>query len=189
MYLTKVFFMKIANSSWVCKFLLVSNTKTKSVSADFGFLTISLLQKNQFFRIYTFFTNHVKTTRLKSGGHLGQLIERTILSLCILLLLPCSDYCEPHRDKTNKMACAPSKDSDQPGHPPSLIRVFAVCLKKTRILSYPLSAQQRHWSDGADAQADLSLQWVHMPFCWFCHDAAHCEKVKFCYIWAMLFLL
>ena len=29
-------------------------------------------------------------------------------------------------DKTNKMACAPSEDSDQPGHLPSLIRVFAV---------------------------------------------------------------
>ena len=24
----------------------------------------------------------------------------------------------PPRDKTNKMACAPSEDSDQPGHPP-----------------------------------------------------------------------
>ena len=33
---------------------------------------------------------------------------------------------EPPRDKTNKMVCAPSEDSDQPGHPPSLIRVFAV---------------------------------------------------------------
>ena len=50
---------------------------------------------------------------------------------------------EPHRDKTNKMACAPSKVSDQPGHPPTLIRVFDVRLKKARILSYPLSAQQR----------------------------------------------
>ena len=28
-------------------------------------------------------------------------------------------------------------------------------------------------SDLADAQADLSLRWVHMPFCWFCHAAAH----------------
>ena len=28
---------------------------------------------------------------------------------------------EPPHDKTNKMACAPSEDSDQPGHPPSLI--------------------------------------------------------------------
>ena len=31
---------------------------------------------------------------------------------------------EPPHDKTNKMAYAPSEDSDQPGHPPSLIRVF-----------------------------------------------------------------
>ena len=28
-------------------------------------------------------------------------------------------------------------------------------------------------SDDSDAQADLSLRWVHMPFCWFCHEAAH----------------
>ena len=33
---------------------------------------------------------------------------------------------EPSHDKTNKMACAPSEDSDKPGHLPSLIRVFAV---------------------------------------------------------------
>ena len=32
---------------------------------------------------------------------------------------------EPPHDKTNKVACAPSEDSDMPGHPPSLIRVFA----------------------------------------------------------------
>ena len=36
-----------------------------------------------------------------------------------------------------------------------------------------LNAQRRLWSDWADAQADLSLRWAHMPFCWFCHDAAH----------------
>ena len=32
---------------------------------------------------------------------------------------------EPPHDKPNKMNCAPSEDSDQPGPPPSLIRVFA----------------------------------------------------------------
>ena len=37
---------------------------------------------------------------------------------------PMSLY-EPSHDKTNKIACAPCEDSDQPGHPPSLIRVFA----------------------------------------------------------------
>ena len=33
------------------------------------------------------------------------------------------------------MACAPSEDSDQPGHSPSLIRVFAVRMKKAWVLS------------------------------------------------------
>ena len=47
---------------------------------------------------------------------------------------------EPPHDKSNKMACAPSEDSDQPGHPPSLIRVFAFCMKKALVHSYPLSA-------------------------------------------------
>ena len=33
---------------------------------------------------------------------------------------------KPAHDNTNTMACAPCEDSDQPGHPPSLIRAFAV---------------------------------------------------------------
>ena len=33
---------------------------------------------------------------------------------------------EPEHDNTNKMAYAPSKDSDQSAHPRSLIRIFAV---------------------------------------------------------------
>ena len=77
------------------------------------------------------------------------------------------------------MACAPSEDSDQPGHLPILIRVFVVRMKKAWVLSYPLSAQQRLSSDWADDQADLSLCWMHMPCCWFCHVAAHlyCSQI------------
>ena len=74
---------------------------------------------------------------------------------------------------------APIEDSDQPGHAPSLIRVFAVHVKKAWVLSYPLSPQRRLWSDWADAQADLSLRGAHMPFCWFCHVAAHLLPVRF----------
>ena len=48
---------------------------------------------------------------------------------------------EPQEDKTNKVACPPSEDSDQPVYLPSLIRVFAVRMKKAWVLSYPLSAQ------------------------------------------------
>ena len=65
--------------------------------------------------------------------------------------------------------CASSEESDQPGHPPSLIRVFAVRMKKPWVLCYPLSAQWRLLI----AQADLSLRLAHASFCWFCHAAAH----------------
>ena len=62
---------------------------------------------------------------------------------------------------------APSEDSDQPGHPPSLIRVFAVRMKKPWVLSYPLSAQRKLWSDWVDANSDLSLRWAHTHFVGF----------------------
>ena len=80
---------------------------------------------------------------------------------------------EPPRDKTNNMACALSEDSDQPGYSPSLIRVFAVRMKKAWVLSYLLSTQRRLWSDWAGAQTDLSFCWAQRSFCWFCHEAAH----------------
>ena len=59
---------------------------------------------------------------------------------------------------------APSEDSDQPGHPPpSLIRVFAVRMKKAWVLSYQLNAQRRLWSDWADAHSEDSYQTGRMP--------------------------
>ena len=36
-----------------------------------------------------------------------------------------------------------------------------------------LRADSGDWSDWADAQADLSLCWAHMSFCWVCHEVAH----------------
>ena len=52
---------------------------------------------------------------------------------------------EPRHDKTNNMACVPS-----------LIRVFDVRIKKSWVLSYPLSALRRLWS-----------VWVHTHFVGF----------------------
>ena len=71
------------------------------------------------------------------------------------------------------MTCTPSEDSDQPGHPPSLIRSFAVRMKKVRVLGYPLSAQRRLWSDLADAKPDRNLRWAQRSFCEFCRAMAH----------------
>ena len=60
---------------------------------------------------------------------------------------------------------APSEGSDQPGHPPHLLRVFAVrwVAKDPR----SLHADSEDWSDWADAQAYLSLRWAHTHFVGF----------------------
>ena len=71
------------------------------------------------------------------------------------------------RDITNQQnGFAPSEDSDQPGHPPSLIRVFAVRMKKAWLLSYPLSAQRRLIRLGR-CPSDLSLRLAHTHFVGF----------------------
>ena len=45
--------------------------------------------------------------------------------------------------------------------PQRRLRVFAVRMEKAWVLSYPLSAQRRLWSDWADVHSDLSLRWAH----------------------------
>ena len=73
--------------------------------------------------------------------------------------------------------CAASEDSDQPGHPPSLIRVFYVRMKKAWVLSYPLSAQRRLIRLGGCPGWSESSLGAH-SFCWYCHVAAHlCDVV------------
>ena len=47
----------------------------------------------------------------------------TVLSALLILL---EKKKEPPHDKTDEITYAPIEDSDQAGHPPSLIRVFAV---------------------------------------------------------------
>ena len=73
--------------------------------------------------------------------------------------------------------CAPSEDSDQPGHPPSLIRVFAVHWMGSQRPKVSSCGQRRLWSDWADAQADESSLGAH-SFCWFCHVTAHMVRPR-----------
>ena len=83
------------------------------------------------------------------------------------------------------MTCAPSKDSDQPGHPPSLIRVHCP-LEETLGPQLPIKCNSEY-SDQAWRMPRLQtgqmlrlicLRWVHMPFCWFCHEAAQMNRIK-----------
>ena len=72
---------------------------------------------------------------------------------------------EPPHDKTNKMICVPSKDSE----------LSLSAWRKLGSLATHL-AHSEDWSEWADAQADLSLRWAHSHFvgfvmrllkCWF----------------------
>ena len=69
--------------------------------------------------------------------------------------------------QNQQCGCAPSEDSDQPGHPPSLIRVFTVRLMGSLGPKLSLCGQRRLWSDWADAQADQSLCWAYNHFVGF----------------------
>ena len=72
---------------------------------------------------------------------------------------------EPQHDKTNKMACAPSLDSDQPGHLPSLISLHCPHEETFRVLSYPLSGCPV-WSEsslGAHSFGGFVMSWLIYP--------------------------
>ena len=78
----------------------------------------------------------------------------------------CTTIYELPHDKTSKMTVLPAKTQISLGISP-VWSVFAVHVKKAWVLSYPLSAQRRLWSDWADAQADHSLRWAHSHFVGF----------------------
>ena len=78
---------------------------------------------------------------------------------------------EPRHDKTNKISVRPA-NSDQPGHPPSLIKVFAVRSMGSWRFKVSSCGQWRlirlgrfpGWSEPG-------------PFCWFCHVAAQITEI------------
>ena len=93
-------------------------------------------------------------------------------------------------DKTNKMTCVPSKDSDQPGHPPSLIRVFAVSMKKSWFLNFLLSAQWRLGECPGWFESSLSTQVILLVLSWggsnyiYMHQAQNAMLLNSCN-WSM----
>ena len=91
--------------------------------------------------------------------------------LCRMVwVFPGCTYVSPH-DKTNKLACVPNEDSDQPEHPPSLIRALSAWRK--------LRSLATHWAHSEDS--DLSLCWAHRSFCWFWHEVAQLSFCRFCH--------
>ena len=141
----------------------------------------------------------VKKNQIRLGGCPGW-SESSLGAHVILLVLSCGGSFlivfavavwsharryEPRHDKTNKVTMRPAKAQISLGiHP--VWSVFAVRMKKPCVLSYPLSAQRRLWSDWADwadAQADLSLRWAHSHFVDFVMSRLNS---KFC-SWLVMF--
>ena len=60
--------------------------------------------------------------------HIGSMgnVKNVMKCICAVYVDSRKKHFEPPHDKSNKMTFVPSEDSDQPGYPPSLIRVFAV---------------------------------------------------------------
>ena len=82
---------------------------------------------------------------------------------------------QPQHNKTNNMACAPSEDSNQPGHQLSLISLH--CVLSRQIYNDPMLLHAD--SEDSDQTGRMPrliwvwVCWVHRSICWFCHAAAH----------------
>ena len=69
------------------------------------------------------------------------------------------------------------EDSDQTAHSRSLIRIFTERILDSQACKASSCGQRRLWSDCADAQAYLSLHWVHVVGDMFYHVATHLVMV------------
>ena len=85
---------------------------------------------------------------------------------CLWLPFLSHSYLSQSITKQTK-SCVPSEGSDQPGHPPSLIRAFAVHTKDNKGPKVSSCGQGRLWSVWKDAQADMSLRLTQRSIWWF----------------------
>ena len=79
-------------------------------------------------------------------------VKNVMKRICAAYVDSRKKHFEPPHKKTNKMTFVPREDSDPPGNPPSLIRVFAVR------------------SMGSFRRTALTL--IRLGGCWFCHAVA-----------------
>ena len=86
-----------------------------------------------------------KTTRKNTQGHNSGTTHKWIKlteNFCHVLQVK-----DSNQNGMSRLVTKPTCWHVRPVHPPGLIRVFAVRMKKAWVLNYPLSAQWRLWSD------------------------------------------
>ena len=99
------------------------------------------------------------------------LSQEILLTLLCMLLFMIHIWNKPPHDKTNKMTECSAKTQISLGIGP-VWSESSLCTQWVAKDPSFLHADSEDWSDWANAQADLSLHWVHKPFCWFCHEVA-----------------
>ena len=117
---------------------------------------LPLLWRGQSKVILTLFLWHPAT--VKTFPRSGQLYHLWTQKECLKSEIRQSEY-EPPHDKTNKMTVCPAKTQIRPGWSKSSLCAHWVAKDPSF-----LHVDSEDWSDWADAQADLSLHWVHSHF-------------------------
>ena len=89
------------------------------------------------------------------------------------------------------VSCFVTKPTKWPVHP--VWSESLLCTQWVAKDSSSLHADSEDWSDWADAQADMSRRWAHMPLSWFCHEAAHvcmilCALICLCILFYIIFI-
>ena len=140
-------------------------------------LTVTHMPKNWGQRVTTAVIGHMvqrdwpnhgalQTTQTRDGStvifHLAVSVEVLhSLSYFIVMLT----IFEPPHDKTNKVACAPSEDSDQPGRPPSRIRVFRRVRRGVVVGAWPggVRTHPPSWTNDFKIMQFFTRNWVYTP--------------------------
>ena len=113
---------------------------------------------------------------LHHSGLAKTLDERVCAYMCIMYnacgygLTSIARQNEPRHNKTNKNECAPSEDSDQPGHPPSLIRP----VWSESSLCAQWVAKDPSFLHAYSEDSDLSLRLAHTDFVGFVMSRLKC---------------
>ena len=83
---------------------------------------------------------------------------------------------EPPHEKSSKICMCPAKTQISLGIRP-VWSESSLCAEWVAEDPSFLHADSEDTDQWVDAQADLSLCWAHMPFCWFCHELAQ-SKIR-----------
>ena len=162
------------NSNW----WQLKTTVTNSIVFFFCFCFFLLLLLHLLLLLYLiiprFYYISAGLMRSASHGDVSMMDWKFFNLKCNFVIIPKFKYCLQYTIlemiiwaatwQNQQSDRAASEDSDQPGHPPSLIGAFAMRWMCSQVPKLSSCGQRRLWSDWADAQADLSLRWAHSHF-------------------------